>query len=105
MKILCVVALLGMTGCDQFESTVPKRVAQSNYRAMAGVGVLYGMASSIYTVGKRDEQQGEIDLGCKQLAKADDIVKDLPDWPKEYVESFNGMADFRAACEKKVTEN
>lgn len=98
MKGLVIVACMLMVGCAK-----PPR--PHSYNETAGLGIVYGAAMTTYIVGHRDDQPEEIEIACKHLRFADGIAKDIPEWPTEYVEKFDGLAEFRAACAKKVTEN
>lgn len=99
MRIAIIALCMGMIGC------APPPEPASRNREIAGLGIIYGSAMVTYIIGHRDEDPAEVEIACRHLAGADDIAKDVVGWPKEYVETFGSMAEFRAACAKKVTEN
>ncbi len=86
MKIICVVALLGMTGCANTPSPHEQLIAM--------IGVTYGAAMFI-----SDDK-----TACDLLRDADDEAKDV-NFPHKAVEELEGMKKLRVTCGISLTEN
>ncbi len=86
MRILCVVALLAMTGCANNPSPHEQLIAM--------IGVTYGAA-----MFESDDK-----TACDLLRDADEGAKGI-NFPHKAVEELEGMKKLRVTCGINLSEN
>jgi hypothetical protein len=99
-RVVLAIAMLGcLLGCKSNEIT--KERAQQEQRAALTGGMLYGEAMMENLLGRLRDQHLHIVASCVTMNQADELIRHIPDFDKQYLETVPGMKDLRESCAKE----